>query len=165
MYRLTARSVRLLTPLMLAALAGCASPPPPAAPAAPAAAPVARPSVVLPIAQLDRGVQIVLPDSVLFESGKAVLNEAASAPYLDRIAMLLTTKTQKQIAVEGHTDNVGAKAFNQKLSEQRADAVAAALIARGVPVARASRNVVSRSANPQPPTTLKPVVALTVALS
>lgn len=142
MYRLTARSVRLLTPLMLAALAGCASSPPPvapAAPAAPAAAPVARPSVVLPIAQLDRGVQIVLPDSVLFESGKAVLNEAASAPYLDRIAMLLTTKTEKLIAVEGHTDNVGANALNQKLSEQRADAVAVALIARGVPVARVSK--------------------------
>ena len=59
--------------------------------------------------------------------------------YLDRIAVLLTTKTGKQIAVEGHTDNVGAAALNQKLSEQRADAVADALVTRGVPAARISR--------------------------
>ena len=100
MYQFTAHPVRWLAPLLLVALAGCASTPPPPPPAPPPA-PVAKPSVVLPIAQLDRGVQIVLPDSVLFESGKAVLNEAASAPYLDRIAMLLTTKTEKLIAVEG----------------------------------------------------------------
>ena len=139
MQHFTARSVRLLAPLLVAVLVGCASTPPPPPPPPPAPVPVAKPSVVLPIAQLDRGVQIVLPDSVLFESGKAVLNDAASAPYLDRIAMLLTTKTEKQIAVEGHTDNVGAGAFNQKLSEQRADAVAAAMIARGVPAARVSK--------------------------
>ncbi len=138
MYQFTAHPVRWLAPLLLVVLAGCASTPPPPPPAPPPA-PVAKPSVVLPIAQLDRGVQIVLPDSVLFESGKAVLNEAASAPYLDRIAMLLTTKTEKLIAVEGHTDNVGSNALNQKLSEQRADAVAVALIARGVPVARVSK--------------------------
>ena len=139
MYQLTARSARMLAPFILVALAGCASPPPPPLPPVPVPVPVAKPSVVLPIAQLDRGVQIVLPDSVLFESGKAALNETASAPYLDRIAVLLTTKTQKQIAVEGHTDNVGAGALNQKLSELRADAVAAALIARGVPAARVSK--------------------------
>jgi len=135
MHQLTARPVQLLVPLFLAALAGCASAPPPA----PAPAPVAKASVVLPIAQLDRDVQIVLPDSVLLESGKASLNEAASSPYLDRIAVLLTTKTAKLIAVEGHTDNVGAGALNQKLSELRADAVAAALLARGVPAARVSK--------------------------
>lgn len=139
MYPIT-RSAHLLAVLVLAALAGCASAPPPPPPAP---APVAKPSVVLPISQLDRGVQIVLPDSVLFDSGKAELNSTAAAPYLDRIAVLLTTKTEKLIAVEGHTDNVGAAALNQKLSEQRADAVAAALISRGVPAARVSKRGLS----------------------
>ena len=59
--------------------------------------------------------------------------------------MLLTTKTAKLIAVEGHTDNIGASALNQKLSEQRADAVAAALIVRGVPAARVSKRGLSFS--------------------
>ena len=142
MHPLNARSARLLAPLLIVLLAGCASAPPELAPA-PAPAPVAKPSVVLPIAQLDRGVQIVLPDSVLFETGKATLNDAASAPYLDRIAHLLISKTAKQIAVEGHTDNVGTAALNQRLSEQRADAVADALITRGVPTGRVTRRGLS----------------------
>ena len=135
-----ARTALVFTVLALtgALLAGCSSAPP-AAPAPVAA----RPKVVLPIAQLDRGVQIVLPDTVLFETGKANLNETESGAYLDRIAGLLVSKTQKRVAVEGHTDNVGAAALNQKLSEQRADAVAAALIARGVPEARLSRRGLS----------------------
>ena len=73
------------------------------------------------------------------------MNDTASAPYLDHIAVLLTTKTEKLIAVEGLTDNVGTGALNQKLSEQRADAVAAAPIARGVPVARVSKRGLSFS--------------------
>ena len=34
--------------------------------------------------------------------------------------------------VEGHTDSVGARALNQKLSEQRATALKASLVAQGV---------------------------------
>lgn len=139
---LSARRVLFaIAPFTFAILAGCASAPEPK-PAA--AAPVAtRPAVVLPIAQIDRGVQIVLPDNVLFQSGKAELNESESAAYLDRIAVLLTTKTVKRIAVEGHTDNVGSAALNQRLSEQRADAVANALITRAVPSERISRRGLS----------------------
>jgi len=135
------RALKLIAPLALviSTLAGCVSTPP-----EPKPAPVAvRPKVVLPIAQIDRGVQIVLPDTVLFETGKANLNEGDSGPYLDRIAMLLTTKTDKRISVEGHTDNVGAAPLNQRLSEQRADAVASALVTRGVPAERVARRGLS----------------------
>ena len=38
--------------------------------------------------------------------------------------------------MEGHTDNAGAVAINQKLSEQRAESVRAALAERGVPADR-----------------------------
>lgn len=140
-YEFSARRVLFsFAPIACAILAGCASAPEPK----PVPAPVAtRPAVVLPIAQIDRGVQIVLPDNVLFQSGKADLNESESAAYLDRIAVLLTTKTVKRIAVEGHTDNVGNAALNQRLSEQRADAVANALISRAVPSDRISRRGLS----------------------
>ena len=143
----TRQVLKYAAPLALVSclqLTGCASaPPPPPAPAPPPAPVVTRPAVVLPIAQLDRGVQIVLPDSVLFQSGKADLNVADSGPYLDRIAMLLNTKTVKKIAVEGHTDSVGNAASNQRLSEQRADAVANALLARAVTADRLSRRGLS----------------------
>ncbi|TAG78892.1 MAG: OmpA family protein, partial [Burkholderiales bacterium] len=91
---------------------------------------------VLPISQSARGVEITLPDSVLFASGKADLEASLSAPYLDRLARLLTTKTEKRILVEGHTDATGGDELNRRLSMQRAQSVAEALIARGVPGAR-----------------------------
>lgn len=112
----------LATLLML----GCASQPP-----APAA-------VTLPIQQSARGVEIMLPESVLFETGKAELNVRASEGYFDKIAQLLTTKTDKKILIEGHTDATGNAAVNQKLSEQRAQVVLDALKVRGVPEARMS---------------------------
>ena len=144
----TSRALKYAAPLAVVSLiqlGGCATAPPPPPPS-PVPMPVAtRPAVVLPIAQLERGVQIVLPDSVLFQSGKADLNVAESGPYLDRIAELLTTKTVKKIAIEGHTDSVGNAAANQRLSEQRADAVANALIVRAVPTDRLSRRGLSFS--------------------
>ncbi|MCS6995425.1 MAG: OmpA family protein [Casimicrobiaceae bacterium] len=94
------------------------------------------PAVRLPIAQTDRGVQFVLPDALLFEFGKAELDLKQSGPYLDRLAELLKTKTDKTVSVEGHTDNIGSQAANQALSERRAAAVAQALVQRGVPAAR-----------------------------
>ena len=119
-------------------LTGCASKPVPvpvaAAPVAPIVAP--KPKAVIAIDQTPRGVQIPLPNTVLFQFGKADLNEGAAAPYLDKIATLLITKSTKQIAVEGHTDNVGSLPSNQAISLARAKNVSNALLARGVPAAR-----------------------------
>ena len=119
--------------LVLAALVtGCASPQPPAP--KPVVAAYSGPS--LAIEQTERGVQIFLPSTVLFDAGKADFKQAEAAPYLDRLAKLLTEKTKNKVAVEGHTDNVGNAAGNQKLSEQRAEVIRAALAQRGVPADR-----------------------------
>ena len=114
--------------LLTSCLAACQTPPPPP--------PAAYSGPSLAIEQSERGVQIFLPSSVLFDAGKADFKQAEAAPYLDRVAQLLTTKTQKKVAVEGHTDNTGNAASNQKLSEQRAEVVLAALAQRGVPADR-----------------------------
>ena len=111
------------------ALSACQTPPP-----APAPAPYSGP--VLPIEQSERGVQIFLPNSVLFEVGKSALNAKESGPYLDRVADLLKNKTQNNISLEGHADSTGSPTLNQSLSEDRARAVAAALTERGVPKER-----------------------------
>lgn len=113
------------------ALSGCANKP--AVVAAPA---IAAPKTVIAIDQTPRGVQIPLPNTVLFQFGKADLNMAAAEPYLDKIAMLLKTKSSKPIAIEGHTDNVGTLPANQQISEARAKVVRDALQARGVPAER-----------------------------
>ena len=124
----------LLTSLVLAsALTACKTPPPPPPPVV-APAPYSGPS--LPIEQSDKGVQIFLPSTVLFDSGKAEFKLTEATPYLDRVAVLLKTKTSNQVVVEGHTDNVGSAASNAALSEQRASTLLKALAARGVPEAR-----------------------------
>ena len=122
------------TVLMTGALLGCKTPPPPPPPPPP----VAYSGPSLPIEQSDRGVQIFLPSAVLFEVGKADFKQAEAAPYLDRVASLLTTKTKNRVVVEGHTDNAGSLGSNQTLSEQRAEVVRAALSQRGVPADRLS---------------------------
>jgi OOP family OmpA-OmpF porin len=40
------------------------------------------------------------------------------------------------VAIEGHTDSVGTEGYNQQLSEERANAVKAALMAKGIPSER-----------------------------
>jgi len=43
-----------------------------------------------------------------------------------------------EVSVEGHTDSTGGAELNQRLSQARADAVRAALLAHGVAPSRAS---------------------------
>jgi outer membrane protein OmpA-like peptidoglycan-associated protein len=51
---------------------------------------------------------------------------------LDRVAKVLSDYPQTTIQIQGHTDSSGAEAYNQALSERRANAVRDALIQRGV---------------------------------
>jgi outer membrane protein OmpA-like peptidoglycan-associated protein len=106
------------------------------APVAPAVPVYSGPT--LPIAQSDRGVQIFLPSAALFESGKSNLNATESAAYMQRVAQLINTKTDKNVVLEGHTDNVGNEGLNQDLSEARARSVREALLAQGVDAKRLS---------------------------
>jgi len=55
-----------------------------------------------------------------------------SMPTVDQLAEALTGAPALRVSVEGHTDDVGAEAANQALSEARAAAGAAALATRGI---------------------------------
>lgn len=66
-----------------------------------------------------------------FDTGKATI-KPASEKVLDEIATLLGNNPDWKLTVEGHTDNVGVKTTNQKLSEQRAAAVVEWLGKKGV---------------------------------
>lgn len=78
-----------------------------------------------------RGVVVVLPES-LFEYGTADLPKA-SRRTLREIANAVTEEAAgASVSVEGHTDSIGAEMFNQGLSERRAKAIAAELVAAGV---------------------------------
>ncbi len=81
--------------------------------------------------QTDRGTVVTLGD-VLFDTGRATLKPGADLT-LERLAEFLKSNAQTRILIEGHTDGRGSDEYNDELSRQRADAVAAALIRRGVP--------------------------------
>ena len=53
-------------------------------------------------------------------------------PVLDNVASTLNQYNQTVIEVAGHTDSVGTDAYNQTLSQQRANSVAAYLSGKGV---------------------------------
>ncbi|MGJ4730478.1 OmpA family protein [Luteimonas sp. SDU101] len=61
-----------------------------------------------------------------------------SLPQIDQVLALLQQDPALQLAVEGHTDNTGTAARNRDLSQERAQAVVAALTARGIETARLS---------------------------
>jgi OOP family OmpA-OmpF porin len=72
-----------------------------------------------------------------FDTGKAEI-KPESQPIVDQIAALLNDNPDLELSIEGHTDNVGAPRANKTLSEQRANAVVAAVVAAGVDAARLS---------------------------
>lgn len=72
---------------------------------------------------------------ILFDTGKATI-QAASAKCLEEVAKLLKKNAEWKMQVEGHTDNVGGKEANLKLSQARAEAVRTWLVGHGVDAAR-----------------------------
>ena len=77
------------------------------------------------------GTVITLEDSVLFDFGSSDLRGEASTTLTNLATVLKDSKAPK-VQVQGHTDSVSDDAFNQKLSEQRAQAVSSALKSNGV---------------------------------
>ena len=80
--------------------------------------------------QTDRGIVLTLGD-VLFDTGRAELNPGA-ATMMDQLAQFLTQHPDRRAEIDGFTDSVGSDAYNEELSQRRANAVKAALVTRGV---------------------------------
>lgn len=69
---------------------------------------------------------------VTFEFNSANLT-AASRPVLDKVAEDMKRYPRLRVELQGHTDSVGADAYNMKLSAERANSVRVYLISQGVP--------------------------------
>jgi outer membrane protein OmpA-like peptidoglycan-associated protein len=80
--------------------------------------------------QTDRGLLVTIGD-VLFDVDGAQL-KPGGLEQVSRIAETLRGNPGRSVVIEGHTDSTGPEGYNLKLSEERADAVRAALIAEGV---------------------------------
>lgn len=69
--------------------------------------------------------------NIFFETGSAEL-KPESYVELDKLVELLTQNPKIKIEIAGHTDNVGAKDANMKLSDQRAKSVSNYLESKGI---------------------------------
>ena len=84
--------------------------------------------------QTSRGIVLTL-DDVLFDTGKAQLKPGAQRS-IEQIAAFLNENPERRVQVEGFTDSQGPNEYNLELSQSRADAVAMAIIQRGIDAQR-----------------------------
>ena len=140
----------VLTAVVAAALAACATqqeaPPPAPAPAAkPAPAPAPDPAPAPapmqqaqpapkpePKPQPKKPAVLNFSSTELFEFNKATLTPQARKQLDDEVVARLRDLSQVAfILVYGHADRMGSQQYNQRLSQRRADAVRAYLVSKG----------------------------------
>lgn len=113
-----------------------APPPPPPEPPPPPPPPVEAPKPAEPPKPIGRvkveGNKVTITEQVQFNKGTGEINPESNS-LLDEIAKTIKENDKiKKILVEGHTSSEGDANANMKLSNDRANSVMKALIARGI---------------------------------
>jgi len=67
-------------------------------------------------------IQVDIPSDVLFDFDRSDIRPAA-ATTLKKLAQLIQAHAGAPVRIEGHTDNLGADAYNFRLSDRRAGSV------------------------------------------
>ena len=83
----------------------------------------------------NENLKITMNSEVSFDFNSAAIKPSFQRT-LDKVADILQRYPRTTIRIVGHTDNVGSAAYNQQLSEERANAVAWSLEDAGVDPAR-----------------------------
>jgi OOP family OmpA-OmpF porin len=83
-----------------------------------------------PVLFEENQVSVIL-EGVNFETNKATLLPTATE-ILDRVATTLVANPEVRVEVAGYTDSQGAAAYNQRLSQSRAESVRTYLMSKGV---------------------------------
>ncbi|GAA0853525.1 OmpA family protein [Aliiglaciecola litoralis] len=80
-------------------------------------------------------IRLSIPGNITFATGKANI-VTDFYPVLNDVAKVLNRYEKTKLSIEGHTDSVGDADYNQTLSTQRANSVAAYLESTGTASAR-----------------------------
>ncbi len=75
--------------------------------------------------------KIEIKEKIFFAVGKARILKR-SFELLDEVASVLVSNKEIKLSIEGHTDSTGSRAYNLRLSQQRAESVRTYLIKKGV---------------------------------
>ena len=82
------------------------------------------------VTESQREILIELAADVLFDFDKANLKQSAVAA-LQKVAKQIKQSARGDVRIEGHTDSKGSNAYNQTLSEKRAESVRDWLVSKG----------------------------------
>lgn len=80
-------------------------------------------------------IRLIMPGNITFPTDSYNLR-SSFYPVLSDVSAVIAKYNETSLRVSGHTDSTGKRAYNQKLSEQRASSVANYLVANGVSRAR-----------------------------
>ncbi|MNJ93245.1 putative lipoprotein YiaD precursor [compost metagenome] len=80
----------------------------------------------------EQGLITKLKSDILFDTGKAELKPAAKA-NINELAAIMKKYPENVLTIKGYTDSTGSDKVNVPLSEKRAKAVQAQLVAAGIP--------------------------------
>ena len=83
-----------------------------------------------------RGLVLTLGD-VMFDTGRSEL-KSGGMRKIEQLAQFLAEHPERRVQIDGFTDSVGSDAYNEELSQRRADAVKAALVSQHIDAARIS---------------------------
>jgi len=81
----------------------------------------------------DKEIRIL--QQIHFEYNKDIIR-SESFPILDAVAEIMKQNPKLEIEIQGHTDNKGTPAYNQRLSDRRSASVMKALTQRGIASSR-----------------------------
>ncbi len=90
-------------------------------------------SVIEPSPPKPKMTEVSLRGDTLFDFDKSVVKPEGLAEISRVVGDMGDLQQVDKIVVVGHTDSIGTEAYNQGLSERRANAVTSELVARGAP--------------------------------
>lgn len=85
---------------------------------------------VIELKNIKKGSTIALRN-VFFDTGKSTLR-SSSNNELSRLVKLMKDAPKLKVEISGHTDNTGSNTINEKLSQERAQAVVDYLVSKGI---------------------------------
>lgn len=88
------------------------------------------------VRETERGFVLTLPDAVWSGARASELTARASASVVDPLAALLANHTEVQVFIEAHADSRGEADAVQRLTQDRAEALAGRLVSAGVDSSR-----------------------------
>jgi outer membrane protein OmpA-like peptidoglycan-associated protein len=87
--------------------------------------------------QQDGSLKVNIPNSISFDTNSYAIKPSFD-PVLNSVTQTLQQHPELIASVVGHTDNTGTAAYNQTLSQNRAQSVASYIATHGIPAQRLS---------------------------